>query len=77
MDTEIRYRTPGSDIEDFIVTEVVVKGPTNLGQFLWAQFLKKDLKKKKKRADDIYIYSELFLKRGSQGQGPNIVWPSS
>ena len=39
MDTEIRYRTPGSDIEDFIVTEVVVKGPTNLGQFLWAQFL--------------------------------------
>lgn len=48
MDTEIRYRTPGSDIEDFIVTEVVVKGPTNLGQFLWAQFLKKDLKKKKK-----------------------------
>lgn len=46
MDTEIRYRTPGSDIEGFIITEVVVKGPTNLGQFLWAQFLKRDKRKK-------------------------------
>ena len=66
MDTEIRYRTPGSDIEDFIVTEVVVKGPTNLGQFLWAQFLKKDLKKKKKSRWHLHIQWVVFKERKSR-----------